>query len=159
METQIKKTIKDSVPESHPAAFAPQLYMDDLSSAIEFYKSAFGAIELRRLSNPDGSVHVAEMSIPPALFRLHQEVSRVREYSPDTLEGTTVVIGLLVDDPDRMAANAVAAGGKEISPVKDYDYGYRQGTIQDPFGHHWLLEKRIEKSIPGVAGRKDTKQR
>ena len=149
--------MKDPVPESHPAAFAPQLYMEDLSSAIEFYKSAFGAIELRRFSNPDGSIHVAEMSIPPALFRLHQEVSRVREYSPDTLEGTTVVIGLLVDDPDGMAANAVAAGGKEISPVRDYDHGYRQGTIQDPFGHHWLLEKHIGKDMRAIINRKDAK--
>ena len=149
--------MKDPVLESHPATFAPQLYMEDLSSAIEFYKSAFGAIELRRLNNPDGSVHVAEMSIPPALFRLHQEVSRAREYSPDTLEGTTVVIGLIVDDPDTMVSNAVAAGGKEISPVRDYEYGYRQGTILDPFGHHWLLEKHIEKGKSEYFKRKDTK--
>jgi PhnB protein len=148
--------MKDPVPESHPA-FAPQLYMEDVSIAIEFYKRAFGAIELRRLANLDGSVRVAEMTIPPALFRLHQEVSRAREYSPDTLEGTTVVIGLLVEDPDRMAANAVAAGGKEISPVKDYEHGYRQGTIQDPFGHHWLLEKHIEKAKSGYLNRKDAK--
>jgi len=149
--------MKDPVPESHSAAFAPQLFMEDLSSAIEFYKRAFGAIELRRFSNPDGSLHVAEMSIPPALFRLHQEVSRDREYSPHTLEGTTVVIGLIVDDPDKMVASAVAAGGKEISPVRDYEYGYRQGTIQDPFGHHWLLEKHIAKGRPGVINRKDAK--
>jgi len=149
--------MKDPVIESHPAAFAPQLYMEDLPRAIEFYKSAFGAIEVRRLFNPDGSVHVAEMSIPPALFRLHQEVSRVREYSPDTLEGTTVVIGLLVDDPDEMVANALAAGGREISPVKDYEYGYRQGIIQDPFGHHWLLEKHIEKDKKEYYKRKDAK--
>ena len=149
--------MKDPVPESHPAVFAPQLYMEDLSDAIEFYKRAFGAVELRRLNNPDGSVHVAEMSIPPAIFTLHQEVSGAREYSPDTLEGTTVVIGLIVDDPDRMAANAVAAGGKEISPIRDYEYGYRQGTIQDPFGHHWLLEKRIEKDMAGIINRKGAK--
>ena len=149
--------MKDPVPKSHPVAFAPQLYMEDLSDAIEFYKRAFGAIELMRLSNPDGSVHVAEMSIPPAIFMLHQEVSRAREYSPDTLEGTTVVIGLIVDDPDKMTANAVAAGGKEISPVRDYEYGYRQGTIQDPFGHHWLLEKRIEKDKSEYFKRKDAK--
>ena len=149
--------MKNPVVENHAAAFAPQLYMEDLPRAIEFYKSAFGAIEVRRLFNPDGSVHVAEMSIPPALFRLHQEVSRAREYSPGTLEGTTVVIGLLVDDPDEMAANALAAGGKEISPVKDYEYGYRQGTIQDPFGHHWLLEKQIEKAKPRIINLKDAK--
>jgi len=136
--------MKKNKPENSSVTFTPQLYMEDLSRAIEFYKSAFGAIELRRFSNPDGSVHVAEMSIPPALFRLHQEVSRAREYSPDTLEGTTVVIGLRVDDPDEVAANALAAGGREISPMKNYDYGYRQGTIQDPFGHHWLIEKSID---------------
>jgi len=31
----------------------------------------------------------------------------------------------------------------EISPAKDYEYGYRQGEIKDPFGHHWLIEKEI----------------
>jgi PhnB protein len=149
--------MKDPVQESHPAAFAPQLYMEDLLRAIEFYKNAFGAIEVRRLFNPDGSVHVAEMSIPPAIFRLHQEVSRAKEYSPETLEGTTVVIGLLVDDPDGMAADALAAGGKQISPVRDHENGYRQGTILDPFGHHWLLEKRIEKNSREDLNRKDAK--
>jgi PhnB protein len=40
-------------------------------------------------------------------------------------------------------ARAIAAGAKEISPAQDYDYGYRQGEIKDPFGHHWLIEMKI----------------
>ena len=28
-----------------------------------------------------------------------------------------------------------------LSPVIDYEYGYRQGEIKDPFGHHWIIEK------------------
>ena len=39
--------------------------------------------------------------------------------------------------------NAIEAGAKEISPVKDHGYGYRQGEIEDPFGHHWLIQKKI----------------
>ncbi|GAC1419850.1 MAG: hypothetical protein NVS9B7_24470 [Flavisolibacter sp.] len=39
--------------------------------------------------------------------------------------------------------NAIKAGAKEISPVKDYEYGYRQGEIEAPFGHHWLIQKKI----------------
>jgi len=39
--------------------------------------------------------------------------------------------------------NAVAAGGTEINPLKDYDYDYRQGCLADPFGHHRLIEKKI----------------
>ena len=36
---------------------------------------------------------------------------------------------------------AVAAGAVVLSPVIDYEYGYRQGEIKDPFGHHWIIEK------------------
>jgi PhnB protein len=43
---------------------------------------------------------------------------------------------------------AVAAGGKELYPVRDYDYNYRQGCVEDPFGHRWLLEKRSVNNFP-----------
>jgi PhnB protein len=39
--------------------------------------------------------------------------------------------------------NAVAAGATVTQPAKDYEYGYRQGEFQDPFGHLWLIEKKI----------------
>ncbi len=122
------------------AAIVPMLYMKDLSAAIEFYKKAFGAKERWRIDHA-GNVHVAEMSIPPVLFRMHEEVKRDNELSPSTLNATSIVIGLLVDNPDELAARAIAAGATELSPVQDYEYGYRQGTIRDPFGHHWCLER------------------
>lgn len=121
----------------------PMLYLKSPAMAIEFYKKAFGAVEQWRVSNEDGSVHVAEMTIETARFRFHEEVTRSRELSPSTLGGTSVVMGLLVADPHAMAAKAVAAGAEEISPVTDYEYGYRQGTVRDPFGHHWQVEKKL----------------
>jgi uncharacterized glyoxalase superfamily protein PhnB len=60
-----------------------------------------------------------------------------------TLNGTCVILGVFVEDPDKVMANTIAAGAIEISPVQDYDYGYRQGNITDPFGHHWTIEKAI----------------
>ena len=126
--------------EQPHAAIVPMLYMKDLAAAIEFYKKAFDAQERWRIDH-DGNVHVAEMAISPVLFRLHEEVRRDNELSPSTLNATSTVIGLLVDDPDTLAARAVAAGATELSPVQDCEYGYRQGTIRDPFGHHWCLEK------------------
>lgn len=121
-------------------AIVPLLYMKDLGAAIDFYKKAFGAKERWRIDH-EGNVHVAEMSIPPILFRMHEEVKRTNELSPTTLQATSIVIGLLVDNPDEIAARAVAAGATEISPVQEFDYGYHQGTIRDPFGHHWCLER------------------
>jgi PhnB protein len=123
--------------------FAPMIYLKTVAPAIEFYKQAFDAIVLRQWNNPDGIVHVAEMSIDGAVFHLHEEVTRNSEFSPGKLNGTTIAIGLFVNDPHAVMAKAVAAGGRELDPVRDYDYAYRQGCVEDPFGHHWLLEKKI----------------
>ncbi|MFZ6014035.1 MAG: VOC family protein [Bacteroidota bacterium] len=139
--------------KDHSPALVPMLYMKNLASAIDFYKKAFGAVERWRIDNEDGSTHVAEMTIPPILFRLHEEVSRDAQVSPATVRATTTVIGLLVNNPDELAASAVKAGATELSPMKDYEYGFRQGTYRDPFGHHWCLEKLgdINKTPKGIA--------
>jgi PhnB protein len=130
-------------PEAGPTFFAPHLTLRNVLAGIEFYKAAFGAVELRRFSNPDGSVHVAEMSINGALFHLHEELPKKREFSPETLKGTTSLIGVFVPDPTATVKRAVAAGARETSPVTDYDYGYRQGTVMDIAGHLWLIQKKI----------------
>ena len=122
--------------------FAPMIYLKKVEPAIEFYKKAFGAIVLRQWNNDDGSVHVAEMSVDGAMFHLHEEATRNTEMSPETLKGTCITIGLFVSDVHEVMAKAVAAGGKELDPVRDYDYEYRQGCVADPFGHHWLIEKK-----------------
>ena len=46
------------------AFFAPQLYIRSGVKSIDFYIEAFGAVELRRFSNDDGTVHVAELESP-----------------------------------------------------------------------------------------------
>ena len=135
--------MKNNSEEKLTATFAPILYLNNVAEAIEFYQKAFDAKELRRWSNDDGSVHVAEMKIEDALFHLHEESSRNAELSPKTMGGTSVILGLFVDDPDTMVATALTEGATELSPIQDYDYGYRQGNIRDTFGHHWTVEKSI----------------
>ncbi len=49
-------------------AFSPTLYFRNVADAIRFYQGAFDAKELRRWSNDDGSVHVAELVIEDAHF-------------------------------------------------------------------------------------------
>jgi PhnB protein len=125
--------------------FAPHLYVKTVAAAIDFYRAAFGAVELRRWSNPDGSVHVVEMTLNGgALFHVHEERENAGQLSPETLRATTSQIGVFADNPDALFETAIAAGGKAINPMQDWDYGYRQGVIADPFGHQWLLEKKIE---------------
>ena len=129
--------------ETPAAFFAPHLTLKNVLAEVEYCKAAFGAVELRRFSNADGSVHVAEMAIEGALFHLHEEMPGSCERSPESLKGTTSAIGLFVSDPAAVMKRAVAAGGRESSPVRDYDYGYRQGTLIDPSGHVWLIQRKI----------------
>ena len=125
--------------------FVPVLSIGSGVTDIEFYKKAFGAKELWRISNPDGSVHVAAFSINGDIFRLHEESKDGRNLSPGKAGCTTVTIGLIADDVQAVIAKAVSVGATMVSPATDYEYGYRQGEIKDPFGHHWLVEKLLNK--------------
>ncbi len=123
-------------------AFAPELYIDNGIKDISFYKNAFNATENLCFKNDDDSIHVAELVIEGAIFHVH-EVTSTNFISPSKTNACTCCIGLFVPDVDTVINKAVAAGAIEISPAQDYDYGYRQGTIKDPFGHFWQIQKKL----------------
>ena len=123
--------------------FAPQLFIPAGITDVSFYTKAFGAVELRKWTNDDGSIHVVEFTIEEAIFQLHEERPQKGQIESKTSGATTVLIGLFVPDVDAVISKALDAGARLLNPAQDYDYGYRQGVIQDPFGHHWMIEKRI----------------
>ena len=129
--------------EIQKTAFVPQLVISQGTMDLEFYKKAFGAVETKLFTNEDGSIHVSEMLIDGAMFHFHEESKDGSTFSPERHNGVTTTIGLMVEDVDAVMARAVAAGAREISPAKSYDYGYRQGLILDPLGHEWLIEKEL----------------
>ncbi|MCE7060815.1 VOC family protein [Dyadobacter sp. CY343] len=83
------------------------------------------------------------MAVDSAIFHLHEETADSGFFSPKCHNGTTVTIGLFVPNVDTVMDRASAAGGEVVSPAQDYDYGYRQGKIRDPFGHIWMIEAEI----------------
>lgn len=123
--------------------FAPQLYIKHGTTDISFYEKAFEAVILKKFTNDDGSIHVAELSIDKALFHIHEEKLSAGELNPLGIKGTTVLIGLFVPDVDDVIAKAIDAGATLVSPAQSYDYGYRQGEVKDPFGHVWMIEMKI----------------
>ena len=82
---------------------------------------------------------MAELSIAGARFFLADESPEHGNFSPESLGGISIRIGLLVEDPDAVAKKAIGAGAKEVYPVSDQNYGYRLGLVIDPFGHHWEI--------------------
>ena len=96
--------------EINKTTFAPQLYIKSGITDIDFYTKAFGAIEVMRLTNDDGSLHVAELSIDGMLFHLHEEKIKAGQFSPEHCKGITALIGLFVPDVDAVIARAVGCG-------------------------------------------------
>ena len=123
--------------------FAPELFINNGVRDISFYENAFGATEQLRFSNDDGSIHVVELSIDGTIFHVHEITANQHLFSPDKHDGSTIRIGLFVPDVDEVMSKTIKAGAVEISPAQDYEYGYRQGIIKDPFGHYWQIQKKI----------------
>lgn len=124
------------------SSLTPMLTVKDAVAAVDFYRDAFNAVEQARFTAPAGQV-VAEMAIDGLRFFVADENPEAFNLSPKSLNGTTVRINLIVDDPDATAASAIAAGASEIFPVADQPYGFRQGRVADPDGHHWLIGKPL----------------
>ena len=124
------------------SSLTPMLTVKNAVAAIEFYRHAFHAVEQARFTAPTGHV-VAELAIDGLRFFVVDENPEAFNLSPTSLDGTTVRINLIVDDPDATAAQAVGAGASEIFPVADQPYGLRQGRVADPDGHHWLIGKPL----------------
>ena len=132
------------------AAFAPSLSLKVLAPAVEFYKKAFGVEELLIVKNEDGSIHVAELAFFGIVFHLHQEMpGPLKERAPETIGGTTVDLGVFWKIRNSLMDSALAAGARLISPMKDCRYGYRQRSFEDPFGHHWTLQKKLANAWGG----------
>src|SRR6187397_897642 len=69
-------------------AITPSLTIRDCTAAIEFYKKAFGAAELYRLSGPDGKVMHAEMQFGDSRVMMSDEFPDWQCLSPQTIGGT-----------------------------------------------------------------------
>jgi len=120
---------------------APMLSVRNGAKAVEFYKGAFGATELFRLDGDDGKV-VAQLKVGESDFWLADESPSHQNFSPESLNGSTARMILIVDEPDRVFARAIAAGAAEVWPVAE-QHGWRVGRVVDPFGHHWEIGKPI----------------
>jgi PhnB protein len=133
----------------HPVAnhsfrctIAPWLSVRNSAKAVEFYKAAFGATEVYRLEDPEGSV-VARLSVDGAEFWVSDESPEHRNFSPESLGGSTIRIILTVADPDAVFTRALGAGASEVYPVSE-EHGWRVGRVVDPYGHHWEIGREMD---------------
>jgi uncharacterized glyoxalase superfamily protein PhnB len=126
----------------------PQLTVNGVAAAIEWYTRALGANELLRNLAPDGtSVMHAELLLGDSRFFVVDEFPESAR-SPRALGGSPVTLHLYVEDVDALFDRAVSAGAEVLLPVADQFWGDRYGMLGDPFGHRWSIASRIEDLSP-----------
>jgi PhnB protein len=112
--------------------------------AVEFYRAAFGAVEVYRVGGTDEhEAVVSELRVGESTFWVHDE-------SPE--HGSfTVRLLLVVEDPDSAFARALAAGATEVRSLVE-EHRWLLGCVEDPFGHRWEIGRPLVAWPPGRGG-------
>lgn len=125
------------------ARILPQLSVRQGRAAVKFYQDAFGATKVYRVGGTDENPElVSQLTIGEASFWVSDESPTHGNFSPESLNGGTVRMLLIVDNPDAAIARAVGAGATEMYPAAN-EHGWRLGRVLDPFGHHWEIGKPL----------------
>lgn len=122
---------------------APMLSVRNGVKAIEFYQAAFDAKVIYRFDNNEDGTVVANLALGPAQFWLSDESIEYKNFSPESLNGTTVRLVITVEDPDASFQQAISTGATTVCPVAD-EHAWRIGKLVDPFGHIWEIGKPLK---------------
>jgi PhnB protein len=145
----------------------PNLIVRDATSAVAWYKRAFGAHEIYRSELPDDKIFHAQLRIFDSVVLITDEAigadaeatiatatTSLQTRSPQTLGGTTTILELYVDDVDAAFRRALEAGATVKLPVELSFFGDRYGLLIDPFGHVWSLATVVELLTPAEVERR-----
>jgi PhnB protein len=118
--------------------------------AVDFYKAAFGAVELHRVGGTDEHESVvAQLAVGDSSFWVADESPEHGAFSPATLGGGTVKLLLVVDDPQAVIDRAVGLGARQVHAA-EAQHGWLLGHIEDPFGHRWEIGKPLRDWPPAA---------
>ncbi len=137
-----------AIPEGFHSV-TPMFMYKDARKAIEFYKKAFGAMELFAMPGPEGKgVMHAELLIGNSIIMMGEENPQAPCKSAEALGCSPVSFYIYVEDVNEAFERAVKAGGQVRMPVEEMFWGDRVGTLEDPFGYSWWLATHTRDLTP-----------
>lgn len=116
----------------------PNLVVRNCSSAVEFYKRAFGAEEKTRFAAPDGkSIWHVELRIGDSIFFMNDELPGMTNTAPSADHPASLTLWLYVPDCDASYQRAIGAGARSLRPPEDAFWGDRCASVRDEYGYTW----------------------
>ena len=97
------------IPEGYHS-ITPYLVIDGAARAIEFYKKAFGAVELSRMDAGGGKIGHAEVKIGDSVVMLADGHPEQGFKSVQSYGGSPIGLMVYVPSVDEVFKNAIAAG-------------------------------------------------
>src|ERR1039458_4888417 len=94
------------IPDNY-RSITPNLVCRNAVHAIDFYKTAFGATEIRRTSGPEGKIMHAELKIGDSTFFVNDSMSKTPPAGPAAGASNPMYIHLYVADVDAAFNRAV----------------------------------------------------
>jgi PhnB protein len=131
------------IPDGYHAV-TPYLHVQGASAAIDFYKRAFGAVEIMRMTAEGGKIGHAELQIGDSRIMLADENPAIHAHSPKHFGGSPITLMLYCADVDKTVEKALSEGAKVTRPIENQFYGDRNGGIEDPFGYQWFVATHVE---------------
>ncbi|HKV63475.1 MAG TPA: VOC family protein [Candidatus Acidoferrum sp.] len=135
-----------AIPEGYHSISAA-LTCKNAASAIDFYKTVFGATEIMRMPGPGGVIMHAELRIGDSVIFINDEIPGMA-VAPSGATLNPVYLFLYTEDVDAVVNRAVTAGSKVTMPVTNQFWGDRYGKFNDPFGHSWGVATHVEDVAP-----------
>lgn len=134
------------------ARVTPVLIVSDVRAAVAWYGNIFGFVEHVQI----GEGHRAQLGLPGGAELIVAEVRPGRRLP---IETRSHQIMLKVEDAAAIVARAVEHGAKLTGELHDWEYGERQATIDDVFGHQWVLTQTLADTAPEQWGGKSVTPR
>ena len=143
-------TAEAAVPSTPPRPAAlPYLSVANARDAIDWYVDTFGATVVGEpIVMDDGRVGHAELAIAGGVLYLADEYPELGLKGPDP-QATSVSLMLHVPDTDATLQRARERGAHvQLEPYENY--GARNATIVDPFGHRWMLSGPVTGAVTPI---------
>jgi PhnB protein len=115
----------------------PFLTVSNCEKAVNFYMTAFGAIETKRFELPDQKIS-SVLEIEKAEFYVADEEPHNGNLSPNLKSSNSIRIILQTKNADELFEKAINLGATEICPMTTEE-DWRIGKLKDPFGHIWEI--------------------
>ena len=123
------------------ASVIPVLVYPDVRQAVEWLQSAFGFVERVRI----GENHRSQLAYGDGAL-IVGDVRHDRRPPREGEETSSVVVR--VEDARAHCENARAQGATILMEPTDFEYGERQYSAEDPFGHRWIFSETVRDVAP-----------